>query len=155
MDDSILILTLNSSIQKGENAKQGTLVSQMLDFNPTYPARDDNGDPVKYPDLMNPLIGAELYKDFAEVRRTIINIAPSFEIIDGLVYKLNFGYDNNSSENDNQSMPNADPFEEGRLEQSYLDGTNTLIENYLTYDFDIRRKARYNPLGGIFISGNI
>lgn len=139
---------LNSSIQFGENAKQGTLVSQMLDFNPTYAARDANGDPTNFPDLMNPLIGAELFKDFTEHRRTIINIAPSFEIIEGLVYKMNFGYDNNSIETDNQSMPNADPFEEGRLEQSYFNGTNTLIENYLTYDFDIKEAHRITLLAG-------
>ncbi|MCG8307041.1 MAG: TonB-dependent receptor [Cytophagales bacterium] len=140
--------TLNSSIQLGENAKHGTLVSEMLDFNPTYPARDENGDPVKYPDLMNPLIGAELYKDFSEHRRTIINMAPSFEIIKGLVYKLNVGYDNNSIETDNQSMPNADPFEEGRLEQSYFNGRNTLIENYLTYDFSIGTDHDFTLLAG-------
>ncbi len=139
---------LNTSIQFGENAKQRTLVSQMLDFNPTYAARDANGDPTNFPDLMNPLMGAELYKDFAELRRTIINIAPSFEIIEGLVYKLNFGYDNNSTETDNQSMPNADPFEEGRLQQSYFNGTNTLIENYLTYDFDIKDVHRITVLAG-------
>jgi TonB-dependent starch-binding outer membrane protein SusC len=34
-------------------------------------------------------------------------------------------------------MPNADPFEEGRLQQNYSNGTNTLIENYLTYTYNI------------------
>ncbi len=128
---------LSSSIEKSDNAHMGTLVSEMLDFNPTYPARDANGDPVKYPDLTNPLIGAELFKDFGENRRMIFNIAPSFEIIKGLVYKLNFGYENRSSESDNQRMPNADPFEEGRLQQNFSNGTNTLIENYLTYTYNI------------------
>jgi iron complex outermembrane receptor protein len=119
----------------------------MLDFNPTYPARDENGDPVKYPDLMNPLINAELYQNFGENRRIIFNIAPSFEIIHGLVYKLNFGYENRSNESDNQSMPNADPFEEGRLQQNYLDGYNTLIENYLTYTYD-EGDHNFTILGG-------
>ena len=126
--------TLNSTIEKGDNAIMSTLVSEMLDFNPTYPARDENGNPVKYPDLTNPLIHADIYKDYNESRRIIFNIAPSFEIIDGLVYKLNFGYENRSSELDRQDMPNADPFEEGRLQQDYSNGTNMLIENYLTYD---------------------
>ncbi len=128
---------LSSSVESGENAQQGTLVSEMLEFNPTYPARDANGNPVKYPDLMNPLIGAELYKDFKEKRRTIVNISPSFEIIEGLVYKVNLGYDNLSSDVDNQEMPNADPFEEGRLQQTFYNAKNTLIENYLTYNFSV------------------
>jgi len=139
---------LATSIEKGENAQQGTLVSEMLDFNPTYPARDANGDPVKYPDLMNPLISAELYKTFSETRRTILSITPSLEIIEGLVYKLNFGYTNISSDNDNQNMPNTDPFEEGRLVQSYLNGDNTLIENYLTYNFNVGENNNFTLLGG-------
>lgn len=128
---------LNASIESGENANMSTLVSEMLDFNPTYPAYDDNGDPAKYPDLMNPLIGAELYKNFRESRRIIVNIAPSFEIIDGLIYKLNFGYENSSSDADNQRTPSTDPFEQGRLDQYYTNGRNTLIENYLTYDLNL------------------
>lgn len=138
---------LNSTIEQGENAQMGTLVSEMLDFNPTYPARDENGNPVKYPDLTNPLIHANLYKDFSESRRLIFNIAPSFEIIDGLVYKLNFGYENRSSDSDNQSMPNADPFEEGRLQQNYWNGSNTLIENYLTYTYE-EGDHNFTLLGG-------
>ena len=139
--------TLNSTVEKSENAIMSTLVSEMLDFNPTYPARDENGNPVKYPDLVNPLIHSELYKDFGETRRIIFNIAPSFEIIDGLVYKLNFGYENTSSESDNQSMPNTDPFEEGRLQQNYLNGENMLIENYLTYTFE-KDDHNFTVLGG-------
>ena len=86
---------------------------------------------------MNPLDQAELFTDFSESRRMYVNIAPSFEIIDGLIYKLNFGYTNSSSETDNQEMPSVDPFVEGRLVQNFYNGTSTLIENYLTYDIDL------------------
>lgn len=139
---------LNTSVETGENAQQGTLASEMLDFNPTYPARDANGNPVKYPDLMNPLIAAELYKDFKENRRTIVNIAPSFEIIEGLVYKVNLGYDNLSSDLDTQEMPNADPFEEGRLVETFHNAKNTLIENYLTYNFAVGGEHNFTVLAG-------
>lgn len=124
---------LNSTIETGENAHMGTVVSNMLSFNPTYPAYDSNGEPTRYPDLINPLWQADLFKDFSQKRRMIVNIAPSFEIIDGLVFKINAGYENTSSEVDNQEMPSVDPFVEGRLRQNYFNGTNTLIENYLTY----------------------
>lgn len=128
---------LMSTIEKSENGHKGTIVSNMLSFNPTYPAYDSNGDPVKYPDLMNPLDQAELFTDFGESRRMYVNIAPSIEIIDGLVYKLNFGYTNNSSEYDNQEMPSIDPFVEGRLAQSFYNGETTLLENYLTYNLNM------------------
>lgn len=139
---------LGSSIEKGENAPQRRLVSEMLEFNPTYPARDANGDPVRYPDLMNPLYSAQLYTNFRETRRSLLSISPSFEIIEGLVYKVNLGYDNRSSASDNQNMPNADPFEEGRLAQSFSDGENTLIENYLTYNFGIGTDHGFTVLAG-------
>ncbi len=128
---------LASTIEIGENAQMGTVVSNMLSFNPTYPAYDSNGEPTKYPDLMNPLSQAELFKDFSENRKLSINITPSFEIIEGLVYKLNFGYQNTSSETDNQEMPSVDPYVEGRLVQNFYNGTSTLLENYLTYDIDL------------------
>ena len=128
-------LNLTTTLEKGNNSETGTLVSQMLDFNPTYPARDKDNTPMKYPDLLNPLIHAELVKEFSEYRRTIVNIAPSFEIIDGLTYRLNLGYENRSGNVDIQRMPNEDPYEEGFLAQDYPNGTNKLVENYLTYQY--------------------
>lgn len=128
---------LASTIEIGENAQMGTVVSNMLSFNPTYPAYDSNGEPTKYPDLMNPLSQAELYKDFNENRKMSVNITPSFEIIKGLVYKLNFGYENTSNDSDYQEMPSEDPYVEGRLVQNFYNATSTLIENYLTYDINI------------------
>ena len=126
---------LTATLEKGDNSEMGTLVSQMLDFNPTYPARDEKATPTKYPDLTNPLIHAQLVRNFSEYRRTIMNIAPSFEIIDGLTYRLNLGYENRSGEVDMQRMPNTDPYEEGYLAQDNSNGTHRLIENYLTYSF--------------------
>ncbi|MGQ8336991.1 TonB-dependent receptor [Sunxiuqinia sp. A32] len=128
---------LNSTIETGENAHMGTVVSNMLSFNPTYPAYDANGEPTKFQDLINPLDQAELFTDFNETRKMIVNIAPSFEIIDGLVYKLNIGYENRSSETDNQEMPSIDPYVQGYLQQSFYNGTNILVENYLTYTLDL------------------
>ncbi len=138
---------LNSTIEKGENAHMGTVVSNMLSFNPTYPAYDADGSPTKYPDLINPLWQADLFTNFNENRRMIVNLAPSFEILDGLVYKVNLGYENNSSELDRQDMPSVNPFVEGRLEQEFFNGTNMLIENYLTYTLN-RGDHNLTVLGG-------
>ncbi len=137
LDDRLKIdFSLFSTIETGENAKSRTVVSNMLSFNPTYPAYDENGEPTKYPDLINPISQAKLYKDFSESRKMIVNITPSLKIIDGLVYKLNFGYENSSRETDNQEMPSVDPFVEGYIGQGFYNGRNTLIENYLTFTED-------------------
>lgn len=127
---------LNTTIETGKNAQMGTVVANMLTFNPTYPAYDSNGEPTKFPDKMNPLDQADLFTDFNQTRKVIMNITPSFKIIDGLVYKLNFGYENRSSDSDAQEMPSEDPYVEGRLVQSFYNGRNVLIENYLTYNVD-------------------
>lgn len=82
---------------------------------------------------MNPLITLKLEKDITKINRVIGNISPSFTIIKGLVYKLNFGIDNSNSVRDLQSLPNAVPLQDGRLETIYTYNNNKLIENYLTY----------------------
>ena len=137
LDDKLNIdFNLYSTIEIGENAGMKPLVSDMLSFNPTYPAYDVNGEPTKYPDLINPISKAELFKTFDERRRMIINLTPSFKILKGLVYKLNLGYENSSTNIDDQDMPSKDPFVEGYLRQSFYEGKNTLVENYLTYTVD-------------------
>ncbi|MCK5368215.1 MAG: TonB-dependent receptor, partial [Cyclobacteriaceae bacterium] len=131
---------LNSTIETGENAHLKTVVAHMLTYNPTYSAYTD-GEPTKHQDFINPIHQAELYKDFNEIRRTIVNIAPSFEIIDGLVYKLNLGFVKRSHEIDRQEMPSVDPFVQGRLQQDNSNYSNTLIENYLTYTKDFNNHS--------------
>ncbi len=148
MDGRLKIeFNLGSVIEKGDNAQMGTVVSNMLSFNPTYPARDANGNPSKYTDLMNPLIQADLFKDYTENRKLIANVSPSFQIIKGLVYKLNIGYNNSSSSTDNQALANTDPYVEGSLTQIFSNGYSTLVENYLTYDLTSGNHT-LNLLGG-------
>ena len=134
LDDRLKIdFNLNTTVESGENCNASTMVSQMIGLNPTYPAYDSNGEPTVFNDILNPLIDAKLYRSFSESRRLIANISPSFEIVKGLIYKLNFGYQNTSGDFDYQAMPSTIPFERGRLEQSFSNGRNTIIENYLTY----------------------
>lgn len=133
-DRLVVDFNLNSTVEKGENANSSSIVSNMLTFNPTYEAYNNiTGEPTKFPDLINPLSDAELKKTFSESRTTIVGIAPSFEIVDGLVYKLNLGYRNQSSNSDYQEMPSVNPAIEGYLSQSTSLFTSTLLENYLTY----------------------
>ena len=51
-------------------------------------------------------------------------------------------------------MPNTNPFEEGRLEQSFQNGTNTLIENFLTYNFKVAEKHKFTFLAGYSYQNN-
>lgn len=124
---------LNTTVETGENCNAGTMVAGMISLNPTYPAYT-NGQPTVFNDILNPLIDAKLYRNFSEQRRILANISPSFDIISGLVFKMNLGYDNTSRDYDYQAMPSSIPYERGRLDQNFTNGRSTVFESYLTYN---------------------
>lgn len=104
--------------------------------NPTFEAYTPDGEINNPLNWNNPLLSNKYNGDFSESRRIIFNVSPSFEILDGLVYKLNFGYENNSSDSDQQTIANTERNDLGSLSQGFGKSRNTLIENYLTYTFD-------------------
>ena len=110
-----------------------TIIGSAISANPTYAAYDANGNPFQYQGGTNPLITLNLEKDATTVNRVVGSISPSFKILPNLVYKLNLGVDNASSTRDIQSLANAVPQQDGRLESIYKTNRNTLIENYFTY----------------------
>lgn len=110
------------------------LIGDAISNNPTYPAYDAQGKPAAYVTASNPLTTLALEKNLTTGTRIIGNFSPSFNIMKGLTYKLNFGIDNSNYTTNNQSLPNAVPLRDGRLETYYNTGNNKLIENYLTYE---------------------
>lgn len=134
LDDRLTVdVNLNATYTINERPPIGSMLGGAISANPTYPAYDANGNPFQYASGVNPLITLKLEKDITKINRVIGSISPSFKIIDGLVYKLNFGIDNSNSVRDLQSLPNAVPLQDGRLETIYTYNNNKLIENYLTY----------------------
>lgn len=105
--------------------------------NPTFDAYTADGEINNPLNWNNPLLSNKYNGDFSESRRIIFNVSPSFEILDGLVYKLNFGYENNSTDSDQQTIANTERNDLGSLSQGFGKYRNTLIENYLTYTFDV------------------
>src|SRR5690606_30802876 len=95
----------------------------------------------------NPLLHNKYVGDYSESRRLLLNLSPSFDILDGLTYKLNFGYENISSDRDQQTIANSERNDLGDLTQTFGKYENTLIENYLTYTFDIK-EHHLSILGG-------
>lgn len=115
--------------------------------NPTFDAYTADGK-INNPVIWNnPLLHNKYVGDFSESRRFLMNIAPSFEIIDGLIYKMNVGYENRSSDRDQQTIANTDRNDLGNLTQTFGKYKNTLIENYLTYSFNIE-EHNLSILGG-------
>lgn len=134
LDDRLSIdVNLNATYTQNNRPPMGSMIGGAISTNPTYPAYDAAGLPFKYQSGTNPLITLGLEKDITTINRVVGSVSPSFTIVKGLVYKLNFGIDNSTSTRDLQSLPNAVPLQEGRLETINLLNRNQLIENYLTY----------------------
>ena len=135
--DDRLTLEANLAVTQTNNDRPPftTIIGDAISSNPTYPAYDASGNPAVYLNLNNPLVTIKLEREFSKITRVVGNISPSFRIIKGLIYRLNFGVDNANGVNDIQSMPSAVPVRLGRLETLYNYNRNKLIENYLTYSF--------------------
>lgn len=134
LDDRLTVdVNLNATYTTNSRPPTEGLVGGAITANPTYPVYDDKGNPRNYPNFTNPLITLKLQKDVTNTNRVIGSISPSFKITKDLVYKLNFGIDNSTATRDIQSLPNAEPLQEGRLETYNTYNRNKLIENYLTY----------------------
>ncbi|MFN8356103.1 MAG: TonB-dependent receptor [Spirosomataceae bacterium] len=134
LDDRLSVdINLNATYTNNERPPIGSMLGGAISANPTYPAYDANGNPYQYQNGTNPLIPLKLEKDITTINRVIGSISPSFKIFEGLVYRLNFGIDNSTSVRDLQSLANAVPLQDGRLETIYTYNKNKLIENYFTY----------------------
>ncbi len=129
-------VNLNATFTKNTRPPIGGMIGNAISVNPTYPALDANGNPAVYPNLVNPLVSLKLEKDITKTNRLIGNISPSLKITKDLTYRLNYGIDNSTSSRDLESLPNAVPLQDGRLETININNNNSLIENYLTYSHD-------------------
>ncbi|MFO7847861.1 MAG: SusC/RagA family TonB-linked outer membrane protein [Balneolaceae bacterium] len=116
----------------------GAVISDMLQLNPTIPAITD-GSPTPLDERLNPIRRNNIYLDEAVNNRIIANVAPSLEILGGLLYKLNLGIDYSATNRDVQMSPfsQLEGFENGRLTNFNNQNTNSLVENTLNYLLDI------------------
>jgi iron complex outermembrane receptor protein len=130
-----LVLEANLTATNTTNTRppiQG-VINDAIANNPTYPAYDANGNPAQYQNINNPLQSFKLDQDITKTNRVLGNLTSSLKLVEGLIYKLNFGVDNSTSTRDVQALPNAVPLRDGRLDTYYNTNRNILIENYLTY----------------------
>lgn len=149
-----LIVDYNLTASFTENLRPsiGSTISDMLYLNPTIPAYT-NGEPTLLnTNALNPLKRYELYSDDAANNRILGTIAPSFEIIDGLTYKLNLGVDYSNTSRYVQYRPYSEVVNESNVSDGTLDelisaNTNGLVENTLTYNWN-NYKHNFTVLAG-------
>lgn len=129
--------TINAVHTENLRPNNGSIISDMLQLNPTIPVFT-NGEPTPMDERLNPIRRNELYSDDANNNRIIANVSPSIEIFDGLQYKLNLGIDYSVTNRDVQTSPFSllEGFENGSLSSYNNQNTNRLVENTLTYIID-------------------
>ncbi len=82
----------------GTSGYQGDVILNALQANPTMPARTDSGI-FQSPDrnVYSPVALLEYVKDDTRTNRILANLSGTLEIVKGLTYKINTGFDNASS----------------------------------------------------------
>ena len=134
-----LIIDANISFSNvvNERPQIESLLGTAISNNPTLPVYEANGTtPAKFLNASNPLITLNLNKDINTANRFIANISPSVKLAKGLVYKLNYGYDNQTAVRDIQSLANLVPQQNGRLDTYNNSNQNSLVENYITFNLE-------------------
>lgn len=154
-----LVVDANLSYNSTKNRRPGIsgAIGDAISNNPTYPAYGSDGKAAAYQNINNPLLTFELDKDIAIINRVIGSISPSLKLLKGLTYKMNLGVDNSTATRDIQSLANLVPQRDGRLETYNTINRNTLIENYLTYNLNLKDHS-FSALAGhsyqeIFLQG--
>ncbi|WP_018628914.1 SusC/RagA family TonB-linked outer membrane protein [Niabella aurantiaca] len=91
LDFSLFITQMNNKYApiSAMVGSQGNVISQALQWNPTRPLRDENGNlTFVSTTTRNPLASIEAFKDQAVTNTIVANIAPYYKITDDLEYKL-------------------------------------------------------------------
>lgn len=150
--DNKLNVTFNLTATKLDNTRPNasSVVGKMLSLNPTDSPYENGvlkGNLSN--DVLNPFIEETIYGDYTNNNRILANISPSYQIIDGLTYKLNVGVDYSITERDVQYMPYATETNTtlGSVNTATTKNSNTLVENTLTYNL-YKEKSSFTFLLG-------
>jgi iron complex outermembrane receptor protein len=146
-DRLVVDVNLSANSTKQIRPNIGSAIGDAISNNPTYAAYDAQGNIAAYQLINNPLLTFQLDKDNTITNRVLGSISPSLKLSRNLTYKMNFGVDNSTATRDVQSLPYLLPQRDGRLESYNIINKNTLIENYLTYNFNFK-DHNFSALGG-------
>jgi iron complex outermembrane receptor protein len=140
-----------TGIPNGANAgSDGQVIMHALMANPTRSVYDENGNFTNFNmnAHYNPLYLLSVYTDKTNTFRVLGNTEATLRILPGLNYKFNLGIDKTTSERNTTMYPNlTDRTPKGMYVQANLESLNTLLEHYLTYDFNVN-KNNFSLLAG-------
>ncbi len=149
LDDKLVVeANINYAATTNKRPPIQGIIGDALANNPTYAAIDPaTGKYAAYTVINNPLMNLDLDRDITTINRVVGNITGTLKLYKGLSYKVNFGIDNSTSTRDVEALPNTVPFRDGRFDTYNLINRNSLIENYLTYNWS-KNKHTVSALAG-------
>lgn len=129
---------------------EGDVILSALKMNPTFPVYNTNGTYYQpSTDVRNPLAMIMLTDDNTQTDRILGNLSASLTLAKNLVYKVNVGFDNsNATRKVTQDYHLTYLDNKGTVNINNVAMASSLIENYLTYDFNIKKEHKFNALLG-------
>lgn len=131
---------------------QGNVISQALQWNPTRPLRDENGNlTFVSTTTRNPLASIDAFKDHGVTNTIVANIAPSYRITEDLEYK--FIYSAMRQIGNRKGMYRAgiiNPSNENN-EEAFISNnseTNLQMTHTLSYNKQVTDKLNVNAVAG-------
>lgn len=117
---------------------EGNIISQALQWNPTLPLRDNNGElTFQTPTLINPLTSLAAYKDNEVMNTILASIAPSYKITDDLEYKLMYSLTH-------QAGRRTGRFIAGMINPSNINNGSAFIRNGAETSHQLTHTLSYN-----------
>ncbi len=129
---------------------EGDLLLTALKVNPTYPIYNEDGTYYqKSKDVRNPVAMINLTNDNTQTDRVLANVTGTLDIWKNLKYKMNVAFDQTkASRKVTQDKELIYMTDKGTVDINNVESGNYLIENYLTYNFDIKQDHHFNLLAG-------
>ncbi|MEJ5056507.1 SusC/RagA family TonB-linked outer membrane protein [Sphingobacterium sp. MYb382] len=131
---------------------EGNVISQALQWNPTRPLRDENGNLTFInTNTRNPLASIEAFKDLATTNTMVFNIAPYYKITDDLEYR--FIYSAMRQTGNREGMYRAGIIDPSQVnnEQAFISNnseTNLQMTHMLSYNKQVSKDWNINAVVG-------
>lgn len=154
-----LLLEFNTSVSRIDNRRvpigqtggaEGDLILSALRLNPTYPVYAADGSYYQYgTSERNPVAMLDLTRDKTQTDRVIANATATLDIVKGLKYKFNIAFDEmKASRKVEQKEELIYMADGGTFDLNNVEAHNLLIENYFTYQLNLKDKHKFDILLG-------
>ncbi len=129
---------------------EGDLLLSALKLNPTYPVFNEDGTYYQLSDqVRNPVAMIDLTNDNTQTDRVLANISAGLNLAKGLNYRVNLSTDQTKATRKvTQDAQLSYMTDKGTATISNVELGSNMIENYLTYDFNLNNNNRFNFLAG-------